>query len=50
MSEQITGIEQKEKIPDEIVRAADQVERAGRHTPEALPGAGFSSPRQRPCS
>lgn len=33
--EQITGIEQKEKIPDEIVRAADQVELVD-ITPEAL--------------
>jgi two-component system sensor histidine kinase KdpD len=33
--EQITGIEQKEKIPDEIVRAADQIELVD-ITPEAL--------------
>ena len=33
--EQITGIEQQEKIPDEIVRAADQVELVD-ITPEAL--------------
>src|ERR1700757_4031610 len=32
---QITGIEQKEKIPDEIVRAADQIELVD-ITPEAL--------------
>ncbi len=32
---QITGIEQKEKVPDEIVRAADQVELVD-ITPEAL--------------
>lgn len=37
--EQITGIEQKEKIPDEIVRAADQVELVTSHRKRC--GAGL---------
>ncbi len=41
---QITGIEQQEKVPDEVVRAADQIELVD-ITPEAL--APQAVPRQR---